>query len=271
MRTDAGNLQQRVPERLGQEEIDRLSSSFNGMLERLALSFEAEREAKEQMRRFTADASHELRTPLTSIHGFLEVLLRGASVKPEQLQSALSSMYGESVRMKKLIEDLLTLAKMDRAPELYLSRIRLDALVLEMEPQLRMLSGPRSVAFDLTAGITGEFDQDKLKQVILNLFQNAVQHTNPVHGRIRVSLTSTEDEILLAVNDNGPGIPEEHLPHIFERFYRIDVARARKQGGAGLGLAISASMVEAHGGKITVATKAGEGTTFQVHLPLQQS
>lgn len=266
--TDAGNLQQRMPERLGQEEIDRLSGSFNGMLERLELSFEAEREAKEQMRRFTADASHELRTPLTSIHGFLEVLLRSTSIKPEQLQSALSSMHGESVRMKKLIEDLLTLAKLDRAPELRLSTIRLDALVQEMEPHLRMLSGDRQVTFDLTAGITGKYDQDKLKQVILNLFQNAVQHTEPDTGAIHVALISAKNEVVLSVSDNGPGIPAEHLPHVFERFYRSDVSRARKRGGAGLGLAISASMVAAHGGSISVSTTVGAGTTFYVHLPL---
>lgn len=266
-RTDARNLKQRVPEHSGQEEIDRLSSSFNGMLERLELSFEAEREAKEQMRRFTADASHELRTPLTSIHGFLEVLLRSTAIKPEQLRNALTSMHGESVRMKKLIEDLMTLAKLDRAPQLRLSSVGLDALLREMEPQLRMLAGSRQVTFDLSAGSAGRYDQDKLKQVILNLFQNAVQHTDPEQGRIHLSLTADNSQFVLAVSDNGPGIAPEHLPHVFERFYRSDVSRARKQGGAGLGLAISSSMVEAHGGTISVATRLGEGTTFFIHLP----
>ncbi|GGA45454.1 sensor histidine kinase [Paenibacillus physcomitrellae] len=269
--TDAGNLKQRVPEQLGQEEIDRLSSSFNGMLERLELSFEAEREAKEQMRRFTADASHELRTPLTSIHGFLEVLLRSSSIRPEQLNSALNSMHGESIRMKKLIEDLLMLAKLDRAPELTLTRTSLDGLVLEMEPHLRILSGQRMVSFTLAAGISGQVDKDKLKQVVLNLFQNAVQHTDPESGSIHVGLHSTGQEAVLSVSDNGPGIDREHLPHVFERFYRSDVSRARKHGGAGLGLAISLSMIEAHGGTIKVQTRIGEGTTFYVQLPLKAS
>jgi len=117
-RIGAGNLDERFPARQGQEEIDRLAESFNGMLGRLAASFEAEREAKEQMSRFIADASHELRTPLTSIHGFIEVLLRGAADKREQLYAALNSMHGESARIRKLVEDLLTLAKLDRAPDL---------------------------------------------------------------------------------------------------------------------------------------------------------
>ncbi|ANS74186.1 hypothetical protein AWM70_05980 [Paenibacillus yonginensis] len=266
--TDAGNLKQRVPEQLGQEEIDRLSSSFNGMLERLELSFEAEREAKEQMRRFTADASHELRTPLTSIHGFLEVLLRSSSLRPEQLTSALNSMHGESIRMKKLIEDLLMLAKLDRAPELTLTGTFLDELVQEMKPHLRILSGQREVSFSLAPGLQGYVDKDKLKQVVLNLFQNAVQHTDPETGTIHVGLRRSGQEAVLSVSDNGPGIEEEHLPHVFERFYRSDVSRARKRGGAGLGLAISLSMVEAHGGTIKVQTRVGEGTTFSVHLPL---
>jgi two-component system OmpR family sensor kinase len=133
--TDAGNLAERFPAHQGQSEIDRLAESFNGMLERLEASFEAEKEAKEQMRRFVADASHELRTPLTSIHGFLEVLLRGAMNHPDQLQMALKSMYGESERINKLVHDLLLLAKLDRTPNIQLTEGSLDSLIKEMEPR----------------------------------------------------------------------------------------------------------------------------------------
>ncbi|MCA1294549.1 HAMP domain-containing protein [Paenibacillus sp. alder61] len=265
---DAGNLDRRFPASLGQSEIDRLAVSFNGMLERLQTSFATEREAKEQMRRFIADASHELRTPLTSIHGFLEVLLRGAADKPEQLNAALSSMLGEARRMKKLVEDLLTLAKLDRAPVLSRSEIRLDALVAEMEPHLRMLADGRSVVFRLAPEMTVTADSDKIKQVVLNLFHNAVQHTDPAKGRITVTLSRvTEHEALLCVQDNGPGIPAEHLPHVFERFYRSDASRTRKQGGAGLGLAISQAIVAAHGGRISAHSAPGGGAAFEVRLP----
>jgi two-component system OmpR family sensor kinase len=266
-RTNVGNLDEQFPDLQGQLEIDRLANSFNGMLERIHISFEAEREAKEQMRRFIADASHELRTPLTSIHGFLEVLLRGAADKPEQLHASLNSMLGESTRIKKLVEDLLMLAKLDRAPQLNLKEIRLDTLILEMEPQLRMLAGTRKIGFDLSANVNGIYDPDKIKQIILNLFQNAVQHTDPENGAITVSLTKDRKHIALKLKDNGPGIPEEHLPHVFERFYRSDSSRTRKYGGAGLGLAITQSLVEAHGGTINVQSKTGEGCTFEVLLP----
>jgi two-component system, OmpR family, sensor kinase len=267
-KTNAGNLSKRIPSQQGQEEIDRLSDSFNEMLERLEKSFEYERETKEQMRRFIADASHELRTPLTSIHGFLEVLLRGAANRPEQLHNALNSMYGESKRIIKLVEDLLLLAKLDRAPELYLSETSLMELVREMEPQLNVLAGTRTVTFDLKGNICGKYDSDKLKQVILNLFHNAVQHTDPETGNIVLSLKGSDQQAVLCVQDNGPGIQSEELPHVFDRFYRIDSSRTRKNGGAGLGLSITKSIVEAHGGTISVESIIGKGTKFTIYLPL---
>lgn len=267
-RTDAGNLAERFPASQGQQEIDRLAESFNGMLERLEHAFEAEREAKEHMRRFIADASHELRTPLTSIHGFLEVLLRGAADHPEQLHAALSSMHGESRRMKKLVEDLLLLAKLDQRPKLQVQHARLDLLLREMEPHLRMLAQNRAAAFQ-TLPVQGRCDPDKLKQVIYNLFQNAVQHTDPSDGSITVALKQQGDRAVLIVSDNGPGIAEEHLPHLFERFYRIDRSRARIQGGAGLGLAIAHSIMTAHGGSLTVASTLGKGTAFRAEWPAE--
>ncbi|MCY7559042.1 HAMP domain-containing sensor histidine kinase [Paenibacillus macerans] len=265
--TNAGNLGNRFPAASGQSEIDRLGVSFNGMMERLENAFEAEREAKEQMRRFVADASHELRTPLTSIHGFLEVLLRGAADQPEQLHAALNSMLGESGRMKKLVEDLLTLAKLDRTPVVQRTQVLLDELIREMEPHLRMLAEDREVRFALHPGLAAMCDNDKIKQVVLNLFHNAVQHTDRQTGRIAVTLTHEPGRALLQVKDNGPGIAKEHLPHVFERFYRSDASRTRKQGGAGLGLAISQSIVEAHGGQISAASELGAGATFTVVLP----
>ncbi|WP_314001379.1 HAMP domain-containing sensor histidine kinase [uncultured Paenibacillus sp.] len=267
-RTDAGNLDERFPARQGQEEIDRLAESFNGMLGRLAASFEAEREAKEQMSRFIADASHELRTPLTSIHGFIEVLLRGAADKREQLYAALNSMHGESTRIKKLVEDLLTLAKLDRAPGLMPRETRLDEVISEMEPHLRMLAGNRTLRFDLKAGLAGMYDPDKIKQVVLNLFHNAVQHTDPERGFIAVTLRSEGSSGCIAVTDNGPGIAELHVPHLFDRFYRSDASRTRKHGGAGLGLSISKAIAEAHGGTIEVSSEPGRGSIFTLSLPL---
>jgi two-component system, OmpR family, sensor kinase len=264
---DAGNLNERFPEHQGQIEIDRLSTSFNSMLERLEISFEAEKEAKEQMRRFAADASHELRTPLTSIHGFLEVLLRGAYNQPEQLLKALKSMHGESARINKLVEDLLLLARLDRTPTFQKSEGMLDEMLREMEPQLRLLAGERKVTLKLEPQTRCLYEPDKIKQVVLNLFHNAVQHTNPETGQIDLMLAATKGGIEIAVHDNGPGIAPEHLSHLFDRFYRIDSSRARRSGGAGLGLSITRSIVELHGGTIEVDSHVGEGSTFRVILP----
>ncbi|MNE47073.1 Sensor protein SrrB [compost metagenome] len=220
------------------------------------------------MRRFIADASHELRTPLTSIHGFLEVLLRGAANNPDQLKNALNSMLGESTRMKKLVEDLLTLAKLDRAPVVSRTETRLDTLIMEMEPHLRILAGDRTVQFSIKSNVRGMYDCDKIKQVILNLFHNAVQHTDPQKGKIVVALSlHDKNHSLISVKDNGPGIPTEHVSHVFERFYRSDASRTRKHGGAGLGLSISQSIVEVHGGEISVHSELGKGSTFEVILP----
>lgn len=264
---DAGNLAERLLVEQRQVEIGRLAVSFNGMLERLESSFEAEKESKEQMRRFVADASHELRTPLTSIHGFIEVLLRGAMNQPDKLQRSLKSMYAESERMKKLIQDLLLLAKLDRSPMIHLSEGVLEGVIKEMAPQMRVLAGNRQVSLQLTSDLRCRFDEDKMKQVILNVFHNAVQHTDPEKGDIQLSLDKVSDGVKLTVRDNGSGIPEEHLPHLFDRFYRSDPSRTRKYGGAGLGLAITKSIVELHGGTIWVTSVLGEGSVFCVWLP----
>ncbi|UKS26439.1 HAMP domain-containing histidine kinase [Paenibacillus sp. HWE-109] len=266
---DAGNLNERFPAHQGQVEIDQLAVSFNSMLERLEFSFEAEKEAKEQMRRFAADASHELRTPLTSIHGFLEVLLRGAYQQPEQLLKALKSMHGESVRINKLVEDLLMLARLDRTPSFHKTDGVLDELLREMEHQLRLLAGDRTVTFRLEPQTHCLYDPDKIKQVVLNLFHNAVQHTHPETGQLSLSLATREAGVVeIAIQDNGPGIAPEHLPHLFDRFYRIDSSRARRSGGAGLGLSITQTIVELHGGMIEVESEVGGGSTFKVLLPV---
>lgn len=267
-RIDAGNLTERVATNQGQQEIDRLAISFNGMLERLEASFATEKEAQLQMRRFVADASHELRTPLTSIHGFLEVLLRGAAANPQQLQVALESMYGESKRIKKLVEDLLLLAKMDRAPEMVLNPALLDDLLISMKPQLQMLAGERKVVYDITAEVHARIDVDAMKQVVLNLFSNAVQHTDMSLGVIKVGLSVEQGMAVLDVGDNGPGMEKKHLDRIFERFYRGDTSRTRRSGGAGLGLSITESIVHAHQGHIGVKSEPGKGSVFTVRLPL---
>ncbi len=176
-------------------------------------------------------------------------------------------MHGESKRINKLVEDLLLLARMDGAPQLRVKQLPLGEVIDEMKPQLLVLAGNRKVTFDLSYGISGMVDSDKIKQVILNLFHNAVQHTDTEKGSIHISLHARNSEAKLAVRDNGSGISAEHIPHVFERFYRSDSSRTRKYGGSGLGLSITQSIVEAHNGAISVESTPGEGTSFNITLP----
>ncbi|MCY8519343.1 sensor histidine kinase [Bacillus atrophaeus] len=267
---NAGNLNKRLPLYRKQYEIDSLSASFNKMLERIETSFKAEREAKERIRQFVSDASHELRTPLTSIHGFIEVLLRGAADQPEQKEKALNSMYEESRRANKLVEDLLFLAKIDRVPSFNMEKGYLDSVIREMETQLRLLAKDRKLELLIDEKAEGVFDRDKIKQVILNLFYNAVQHTDEETGAITISLQKDHEGLSLMVADNGPGIAMEHLPRLFERFYRAESSRSRKYGGTGLGLAITKSIIDNHKGTIEVKSKEGEGSVFIIRLPNAQ-
>jgi two-component system OmpR family sensor kinase len=268
---NAGNLNHRIPEQLGQEEMLKLASSFNAMLERIEDSFASEKEAKESMRRFIADASHELRTPLTSIHGFLEVLLRGAAKQPEQLEQSLRSMYRESDRINKLVHDLLLLSKFDRKPTLHRVRGTLGNIVEEIELQLRLIAGEREVYVHVVRDEEVELDSDRIKQVILNLFQNAVQHTDPQRGIIHITIDGDTTFAQFSISDNGQGIHAEHLPHIFERFYREESSRTRKTGGAGLGLSIVSSIIELHQGDIEVTSQVNVGSTFTVKLPIRSN
>ncbi len=147
--------------------------------------------------------------------------------QPDKLHKALKSMYTESERMKKLVQDLLLLVRLDRSPMAQLTEGELDGIIKEMAPQLRMLAGNRKVSLRLTSDLRCRFDADKIKQVLLNLFHNAVQYTDPEKGHIQLSLDKVSNGVELTVSDNGAGILEEHLPYLFDRFYRSDPSRAR--------------------------------------------
>ncbi|MFE1561291.1 sensor histidine kinase [Bacillus velezensis] len=262
----AGSLDKRLPIDKRQAEIESLGISINQMLERIETAFQAEKEAKERIRRFVSDASHELRTPLTSIHGCIEMLMRGAAEKPEQKEKALQSMYAESVRANKLIEDLLFLAKIDREPSFEMKKGALGDVILEMEAELKLLARNRKLEFFVDQKIDAVFDKDKMKQAILNLFYNAVQHTDEDTGVITVSLQK-DGGIMLMIADNGTGIAPEHVPHVFDRFYRAETSRSRQSGGTGLGLAITKTIIDSHNGTIEVKSEQGKGSVFIIRLP----
>jgi signal transduction histidine kinase len=233
--------------------------AFNETLERLERVFETQR-------RFMADVSHELRTPLTVIRGNMDLIRRTGHADAESLEAVVS----EVDRMTRMVQDVLLLAQAESG-KLPLGRelVELDTLMLEVFAQAKLLAQGRQevrLGQEDQARVVG--DRDRLKQVLLNLVANAVAYTPP-GGVVTMSLACVGGWCRLTISDSGPGIPKDELPHIFERFYRVDRARTRSAGGgAGLGLSIAYWIVRMHEGRIEVASEEGRGTTFSVWLPL---
>lgn len=265
-----GQLNMRLPIDNGQLEIDRLSSAFNNMLKRIEESFEKEEYIKEKMRQFILNASHELRTPLTSIHGFVEVLLRGSAKNEKQLDLALNTILMESERLTKLVNDLLLLTKLEQKVQVDMAVENIKDIIEEVYPQLKIISGERKILLQLKDNVLVLVNRNQIKQVIFNLVQNAIQHTDNKSGIITLSVDSTDKSEgsfgILKVSDNGVGISKEDLNHIFDRFFRSESHRSRKLGGYGLGLSIVKSIVDAHNGEIKVDSELGRGTTFTLYL-----
>lgn len=242
-------------------EVGRLASTFDAMLDRLHEAFAAQR-------RFVADASHELRTPLAAVHGRSEVLLLD-SAHTDDTREGLNMIRDETARMGRLVANLLLLARGDEAQTIDRRPVELDVLLLEVARQAHTLAQAHGVRVAIghedQALILG--DADLLKQLLLNLVDNAVTYT-PAGGRVELSLHVVGSTAQVAVRDTGPGIAPADRARIFERFYRLDLARSRRGGGAGLGLAIARWIAEVHEGHIAVDSVVGQGSTFRVVLPL---
>lgn len=246
------------------DEIGRLASTFNVMLAQLGGAYSQVEQALRAQRRFVADASHELRTPLTSIRGNLALLRRQPPISEEDRTAVLADTEEESERMIRLVNDLLLLARADAGRSVTLQPVVLGDVIDEVCRQVRGLAPDREVSCEDSKEVVALADRDALKQVLLILLDNAVKFTGP-GGRIEVSMSSSGDKASVSVQDNGTGISEEDLPHIFERFYQSDSSRT--DAGLGLGLAIAAQLVEAQGGTLTVRSTQGEGSTFTLCLP----
>jgi heavy metal sensor kinase len=263
-RITAESLDQRLPVSAAGDEIADLAETFNDLLARLQDSFR-------KIRQFSGDASHELRTPLTILKGETEVALRWAKT-PDEFRHALLSNLEEINRMERIIEDLLQLAKSDASEMLMeIKDLSLSDLILEVYMQGRALAEGRELTVELKLEVEQEIriqgDELRLRQIFLNLIVNAIKYT-PDPGLVQICLATAGDNAVVKVIDNGIGIPDAQLPHIFDRFYRVDQARNRAVGGAGLGLAIVKWLVAAHDGRIEVLSEVGVGSTFQVTLPM---
>jgi two-component system OmpR family sensor kinase len=255
-----GDLSQRVREDQAMDEVGELAKSFNYMAGRLQDAWQAQRQ-------FAADASHELRTPLTSIAGYIDVLNKGAKREPDTLDRVLGAMRGEVDRMTRLVQDLVSLARLDAGDQLRLQRLDLTRLVEDVYEQAKAIAPAREI--NLRAGDPAwvEVDVDRMRQVLLNLADNAIKYTPP-EAHINFAVQCSDSTAQVSVADSGPGIPAEDRARLFDRFYRADHSRAREKGGAGLGLAIARKIVEAHRGSISVAAPAEGGSVFSVRLPL---
>jgi two-component system, OmpR family, sensor kinase len=262
-----GDLTQRVPEEAPGTEVGDLGRSLNVMLAQIEQAFEQRRQSEERLRRFVSDASHELRTPLTSVRGFAELFHRGAASRPDDLALAMSRIESEAERMGVIVEDLLLLANLDQGRPLGQEQFDLEAVLAEMVADHAMLHADWPISFSSSGGSDLVGDELRIRQAIANLLANARAHTPPGTG-IAVALSTVGDDRSVEVSDNGPGIAADDLPHLFERFYRVDASRARRSGGSGLGLAIVQAIAEAHGGSVGVTSVEGEGAAFTIVLPI---
>ncbi|MGD0556356.1 MAG: ATP-binding protein [Streptosporangiaceae bacterium] len=271
----AGDLSRRIDHPPGKTEVGRLAQSLDTMLGTIEAAYQARSDgearallSEERMRRFVADASHELRTPLTSVRGVAEYgLQQGDTATAKELLHLMSLVQQESIRMGRLVEDLLLLARFDAGRPLDLRPVDLASIAAEAVQQARIVYPGRRITLAAAEPVIVQADHERVRQIIDNLLGNALQHT-PDGSPVTVTVASAAASGRLTVRDQGPGMTPEQASRVFERFYRTDGARTRATGGAGLGLAIAASLTAAHDGHLTVDTAPGDGAAFNVCLPL---
>ena len=273
----AGDLSQRIEDYNPSNEIGNLAISLNTMLAQIESSFNAQAKSEAKMRRFVGDASHELRTPLVSIRGYSELYRQGALPNDEAVATAMGRIESESKRMGQLVEDLLTLARIDERRESKLAPFDLFHLAVDASNDAYATSPDREVSL---VGLTDDVaptsapvigDESRMRQVVANLLTNAMRYT-PVGTPLEIAVGVREDVpgyplSVIEVRDHGPGIHGEDRERVFERFYRTDTSRSRETGGTGLGLSIVAAILEQHDGSVHIEETSGGGATFVISLP----
>lgn len=260
-----GDLSQRVSYVTPGSEVGQLGVAFNTMLEEIEEAFDARAASENKLRRFLADASHELRTPLTSIRGYSEMFDLGIRDRPNDLATAMDHIKREAARMGTLVDDLFLLAQLDHERPVAHEPFDLVEVVEQAVASIRVSAPGRAVDLNGRGPVTVVGDVRRMRQVVDNLLVNAVNHT-PETASVAVGVRLDGADAVITVSDDGPGIDPAVASRIFEPFYRSDPSRARATGGAGLGLAIVAAIVEAHGGQVRLL-EGTTGATFEVRIP----
>lgn len=259
-RIQVNHLSERVKVPRGRDEIARLAFTFNGMLNRMERSFE-------QQTRFVADASHEIRTPLTTIKGYANLLARWGKQNPTILDKGIRVIQKESTRMHHLADDLLTLASLEVSAKDLPKQAAVNVIISEIVESMALLHEHVEIRKEMQGNGDGcaAIAPAHLKQILMNLMDNAIKYSSPA-GKITVTTSFEQGSVIIRVSDNGRGIPADDLPHIFDRFYRVDKSRVRREGGTGLGLSIVKELVDIYGGHIRFDSQKGVGTTAIVTL-----
>jgi two-component system OmpR family sensor kinase len=262
----AGDLMHRVPNPNARTEVGRLSTAFNVMLERVEDLVTDLRSSEGRLRRFVGDASHELRTPIAAVSAYAQLFAEGAASRPEDLQRAMKGIERESARMGALVEDLLTLARLDEQQTLGAEPVELVGLAMEASDTAVVVGPGWPIEIMARDAVEVMGDPAALRRVVDNLLANVRAHTpEGTHTTVTVGRQGTD--ALVEVADDGPGFSAEQAQQLFERFFRLDPSRSRQSGGAGLGLAIVAAIVERHGGRVEARPRPGGGALFRVTLP----
>jgi signal transduction histidine kinase len=261
-----GDLMHRVPNANNRTEVGHVAVALNVMLERIQETVRDLQASENRLRRFVSDASHELRTPIAAVSGYAQLFKQGASERQEDMPRVMDGIERETGRMARLVEDLLLLARFDEHQTVAFEPVELVGLVAEAVETARTVGPDWPIDFRAEEAVEVIGDWGALRQVIDNLLANVRAHT-PVGTPVSVRVGREGPEAFIEVADTGPGISEEEAEAVFERFFRVDSSRSRETGGAGLGLAIVATILRAHGGRATAGSPPGGGAVFRVVLP----
>ncbi|AKA69352.1 hypothetical protein CSCA_2227 [Clostridium scatologenes] len=267
-----GNYEVRIEKKV-YNEIGILIDEFNKMAEKLEQGEKLKKEYEENRKTLIANISHDLKTPITSINGYVEAILDGVAHSPDTINSYLKTIHSNIDYINRLIDDLFLFSKLDmQKVDFKFEKVKIKPFMQDLMEEFAFVLGEKNIKFSFTDKIEREIevniDGKRIYQTIRNIIGNAVKYGEKETLAISIGLKDEKDHIKIIISDNGPGIAQDKLPYVFDRFYRIDTERTKDLMSTGLGLAIAKEMVEAHGGEISVQSILSEGSTFIVELPI---